>query len=145
MVKKNKDFKKYAIFGGKRYVRGASKFMRKSDVQKHAIRQRTFLNRYAIIDRNKRGWFVWLKSKPKKKSTVKKTSIPKDFKEKFNSIKKEYDRLNKLRKNELVEIAQRDSRLDISHIKSEDKYSIRNYILGKKFSNKSLEKFDEYN
>jgi len=84
-------------------------------------------------------YWLWQQKTPSK------TNIPKEFKEKFDSIKREYDSLNKLTKKGLVEIAQRESRLDISHIKSEDKYSIRNYILGSKFSNKSLEKFDKYN
>ena len=72
--------KAYMDIGGKRYVRGLNIFGRKSDVQKHAIRQRKFLNNYAVIDKNSKGWFVWLKSKPKK-PIKKKIPVKKNIKE----------------------------------------------------------------
>ena len=146
MAKKLKDI---SIFSGKRYIRGSKSFKTKAAIQEYAKTQRTINNNYAVIDKNKDGYFVWIRNKPAKESVAKKSSIkkmvvPEEFKEKFNSIKKESDWLNKKNKKELVAIAQSQTRLDISHIKSEDIYTVRSYILEKKFTRKSLEKFYKY-
>lgn len=91
-------------------------------------------------------YYIW--QEEKKKTLKPKPQLTRGLKEiksdKLKRIEKEYNRLTKLRKDELFRIVQQSSRLDISHIKQEDKYTIMNFILENEFGRKNMEEFEKH-
>lgn len=73
-----RELKKNATFDGKIYYRGEGYSKTHKAIKERAKTQRTIKNRYAVIDKNSKGWFMWLKPKPTKaKAKSKPKSKPK--------------------------------------------------------------------
>ena len=93
---------KTAIFGGKKYLKGTGSFKTKTETQKRAKEMRALYGHYAIIDKDKNGWFIWQRMKPKKVLKSKYKSLKQSYKKKtleekdddfIKSLKKHYNKL----------------------------------------------------
>ena len=77
-----KELKNTAIFGGKKYIRSNDYYKNKESAKKTAkLNKKIGLN--SIVDKNKKGYFLWIKQGHMwgKKSKKKLCSISKSFKD----------------------------------------------------------------
>ena len=75
------------MIGKKIYLRSLKSFKTKPEIQKYAKKHRTKLNNYATIDKNKGGWFVWLRAKSKSVPKIKSKQKDKNYKSQIRGKK----------------------------------------------------------